>query len=166
MVMPTARPMTESASPGDSHREFKPANGCKPLNILSLTSEYPNPAEPGKALFIQARLQAMSRLTNIHVVSPVALLDYANPDGRLLGFREIPLRRFDGKIQVTHSRWIYPPRGGAINAFCMFARLLPFVNKLKSKGQCDVIDAHFAHPEGIAAALLGTTLRIPFTITM
>ena len=136
------------------------------LKILSLSSEYPNPAEPGKALFIQARLQAMSRLTVISIVAPVALLDYANPYGRLLGFREIPQRRLDGKSEVLHPRWIYPPRGGVINGFCMFLRLLPLAKSLKRKGLCDVIDAHFAHPEGIAAALLSITLRVPFTVTM
>ena len=101
------------------------------LKILSLSSEYPNPAEPGKALFIQARLQAMSRLTVISIVAPVALLDYANPYGRLLGFRE---RRLDGKSEVLHPRWIYPPRGGVINGFCMFLRLLPLAKSLKRKG--------------------------------
>lgn len=143
-----------------------PSASDKPLNIFSLSSEYPNPAEPGKALFIQARLQAMSLLTPILIVAPVALLDYANPYGRLLGFREIPRHRFDGRIPVLHPRWLYPPHGGALNAFCMFLRLLPVVKNLKRKGLCDAIDAHFAHPEGIAAALLGTVFRTPFVITL
>jgi glycosyltransferase involved in cell wall biosynthesis/predicted glycoside hydrolase/deacetylase ChbG (UPF0249 family) len=108
----------------------------------------------------------MSRLANINVIAPVALLDYANPYGRLLGFREIPRRRPDGRVNVIHSRWIYPPRGGVLNAFCMFVRLAPLVNRMKHKGLCDVIDAHFAHPEGIAAALLSMALRVPFVITM
>jgi predicted glycoside hydrolase/deacetylase ChbG (UPF0249 family)/glycosyltransferase involved in cell wall biosynthesis len=147
-------------------QENLPNRSDKPLKLFSLSSEYPNPAEPGKALFIQARLQAMSRLTHISIVAPVALLDYANPYGRLLGFREIPSRRFDAGIEVMHPRWIYPPRGGVLNAFCMFLRLLPLVKELKHKGLCDVIDAHFAHPEGIAAALLGSVLNLPFTVTM
>src|SRR5215467_11183607 len=108
----------------------------------------------------------MSRLVPISIAAPVALLDYANPHGRLLGFREIPRSRLDGKIEVLHPRWMYPPRGGVFNAFCMYLRMLPVVKKLKREGKCDVIDAHFAHPEGIAAALLGTTLGIPFVITM
>jgi len=147
-------------------KEDAPISSGKQLKIFSLSSEYPNPTEPVKGLFVRARLQAMALLAEIRLAAPIALLDYANPYGRLLGFREIPPSRTDGSIQVLHPRWIYPPYGGVLNAFCMFLRLLPVVRKLKQKGECDVIDAHFAHPEGIAAALLGTTLNIPFVITM
>src|SRR5262249_14293465 len=136
---PGATPEVKSP-PDDSPKHFKP------LKILSLSSEYPNPAEPAKGLFVQARLQAMSRLVPISIAAPVALLDYANPHGRLLGFREIPRSRLDGKIEVLHPRWMYPPRGGVFNAFCMYLRMLPVVKKLKREGKCDVIDAHFAHP--------------------
>src|SRR5947209_2498343 len=80
----------------------------KKLKIFSLSSEYPNPAEPVKGLFVRARLQAMARLAEIRLAAPIALLDYANPYGRLLGFREIPPSRTDGPIEVFHPRWIYP----------------------------------------------------------
>src|SRR5262249_19230678 len=141
-----------------------PQKPAKPLRILSLSSEYPNPAEPGKALFIQSRLRALSRLTDLIIVSPIPMLDYANPNGRLLGFREIPRRRSDAGVEVLHPRWIYPPRGGVLNAFFMFVRIRPIVAKLKREGRCDVLDAHFAHPEGIAAALLASSFNIPFVI--
>jgi predicted glycoside hydrolase/deacetylase ChbG (UPF0249 family)/glycosyltransferase involved in cell wall biosynthesis len=137
-----------------------------PLRILSLSGEYPNPREPGKALFIQARLQAISKVADVSVVAPVALLDYANPQGNLLGSRGIPFLRTDDRIEVFHPRWIYPPRGGALNAVCLYIRLLPLVYRLKKRRQFDVIDAHFLHPEGIAAALLGATFKLPFVVTM
>jgi len=152
--------------PRDSESSENHAASGKPLRILSLSSEYPNPQEPGKALFIQSRLKAISEVASVAVVAPVALLDYANPHGKLLGARGIPFLRTDDRIQVFHPRWIYPPRGGPLNAFCLFVRLLPLVFRLKKRGLCDVIDAHFLHPEGIAAALLGVTLRLPFLVTL
>src|SRR5262249_28082521 len=53
-----------------------------------------------------------------------------------------------------------------LNAFFLYLRLLRPVARLRSHCSVDLIDAHFAHPEGIAAALLGLTFHIPFMITM
>jgi glycosyltransferase involved in cell wall biosynthesis len=136
------------------------------LKILSLSTEYPNPAEPGKGLFVHARLRAMAELADVTVIAPVALLDYANPEGRLLASFAIQKTRIDHGARVFHPRWFYPPFGGWLNAFFLYLRLLWPVAQLVSRCKVDLIDAHFAHPEGIAAALLGMTLDIPFMITM
>lgn len=133
------------------------------IRILSLSIEYPTSSEPQKGLFIRWRLQALAATNPVKVISPVALLDYANPHGWRAGSR-IRSGGVDGSAEILHPRWLYPPRGGVVNAFCLFLRLLWPVYRLRTT--FDVIDAHFAHPEGIAAALLGTVLRKPFVITL
>ena len=142
--------------------------GCRGrrLKILSLSTEYPNPAEPGKGLFVQARLQGIAALADLIVIAPVAVFDYANPEGRLLASFTIPKSRSDDGTKVLHVRWLYPPFGGWLNAFFLHLRLLWPVARLRLSRAVDLIDAHFTHPEGIAAALLGRTLGIPFMITM
>ncbi len=136
------------------------------LKILSLSTEYPNPVEPGKGLFVHARLQGIAAGADLTVIAPVALLDYANPEGRLLASFSIPKSRRDRGTRVFHLRWLYPPFGGWLNAFFLYIRLLWPVARLRLSRTADLIDAHFTHPEGIAAALLGSTLDIPFMITM
>lgn len=136
------------------------------LKILSLSTEYPNPVEPGKGLFVHARLQGIAVGADLTVIAPVALLDYANPDGRLLASFSIPKSRRDHWSRVLHLRWLYPPFGGWLNAFFLYLRLVWPVARLRLSRAVDLIDAHFTHPEGIAAALLGRTLGIPFMITM
>ena len=136
------------------------------LSIASLSTEFPNPCETGKGLFIRARLQAVAAKAHLTVVAPVALLDYANPQNNLLASLRIPKRRRDGRLEVLHPRWIYPPYGGWLNAFFLFARLLPPIARLRSRNACDLIDAHFAHPEGIAAALLSGLFDVPFIVTI
>jgi glycosyltransferase involved in cell wall biosynthesis len=134
------------------------------VRVLSLSSEFPNPSEPGKGLFVRARLAALASRAHVTVVAPVALLDYANPHGELLGARRIPGERREGSMRVLHPRWVYPPLGGWLNAFFLFAWLLPTVAR-----RCrtvDVIDAHFAHPEGIAAVLLGKVVNRPVVVTV
>lgn len=136
------------------------------LKILSLSTEYPNPVEPGKGLFVHARLQGIAVEAELTVIAPVALLDYANPEGHLFAGFTIPKLRKDDGVRVLHVRWLYPPFGGWLNAFFLYLRLLWPLARLRSRRAVDLIDAHFTHPEGIAAALLGRTLGIPFMITM
>jgi lipopolysaccharide exporter len=137
--------------------------------VLSVSTEFPNPTEPGKGLFVRSRLAAIAARASmlpVLVVAPVALLDYANPRGDLLAAQRIPRQRHEGSIQVLHPRWLYPPRGGWMNAWFLFARLLPLALRLRARRRFDVIDAHFAHPEGIAAVLLGRTLGLPVVVTI
>jgi PST family polysaccharide transporter len=135
-------------------------------NVLSLSTEFPNPLEPGKGLFVRSRLDAMASRTRLLVVSPVASLDYANPQRNLFAALGIPRQREDGRLQVLHPRWLYPPYGGWTNAFFLFARLLPLLARLRARRRFDAIDAHFAHPEGIAAVLLGLILDRPVLVTL
>jgi lipopolysaccharide exporter len=134
--------------------------------VLSLSTEFPNPSEPGKGLFVRARLAAIRSRACLLVVAPVASLDYANPGRDLFAARRIPVQRQEGRLHVLHPGWIYPPYGGWTNAFFLFARLLPMLRRLRSQHGFDVIDAHFAHPEGIAAVLLGWFLRRPVLVTL
>src|SRR5262249_52116168 len=112
------------------------------------------------------RLQALAAKVRLTVVAPVALLDYANPQNNWLASLRIPKRRCDDGIEVLHPRWLYPPYGGWLNGFFLFARLLLPVVRLRRRNACDLIDAHFAHPEGIAAALLSGLLDVPFMVTI
>lgn len=149
-----------SASPAES--QLLPSSR---LNVVSLSIEYPNPAEPGKGLFVRARLQALANIVNLKILSPVALLDYANPDHRWLGSRGVPRQATDGAAAVFYPRWIYPPYGGFVNAFCLFFRLLRPLYRFNREGGFDLLDAHFVHPDGVAAALAAWVFRKRFVVT-
>lgn len=134
--------------------------------VLSLSTEFPNPGEPGKGLFVRSRLQAIRSRVPLLVVAPVASLDYANPHRNLLAARDVPRQREEGRMEVLHPRWLYPPFGGWMNAFFLLGRLLPLFLRLRTRRPFDVIDAHFAHPEGIAAVLLGRIIGRPVLVTL
>lgn len=135
-------------------------------NVVSISVEYPNPKEPTKGLFVRARLQALAKAVNLKVFSPVAALDYANPDKRLLGSRGIPGHVIDQGLEIFHPTWIYPPQGGFVNAFCLFLRILRPLRQLNRLSKVDVLDAHFLHPDGVATALAARFLRKPFIVTV
>jgi teichuronic acid biosynthesis glycosyltransferase TuaC len=136
------------------------------MKILSLSSVYPNPGEPGLGLFVRSRLQALAKYAEVKVVAPIPVLDYSHPERKIFRPREFPLRRQDGPLEVFHPRWIFPPYGTPLNVFCEFGRLLPLLVRIRREFRFDLIDAHFGYPEGCAASLAASFFRVPFTITL
>jgi glycosyltransferase involved in cell wall biosynthesis len=134
------------------------------VNILTLSTVFPNPTEVNFGLFVRARLWHMAESASIRVMAPVPLMNYRM---RKAQFRpQIPLQREDGKLTVYHRRWVYPPMGGVFNAFFLFLQTLGIALRLNREAPVDIIDSHFAHPDGIAAALLALVLHLPFTVTL
>lgn len=133
------------------------------LRILSLSTVYPNAREPGHGLFVRSRLQHMAALADMTVLAPVALIEYSKT-GRNVARKQVPRAWRDGALEVRHPRWFYPPMGGALNAVALFVCLFWFV--WRRRKQFDVIDAHFAHPEGVAAGLLSLVAGLPFVVTL
>ena len=136
------------------------------LKILSLSTVFPNPAEPGLGLFVRSRLQYLSAHAEIRVVAPIPLFDYSSARGERTRPANIPRRRTDGALEVWHPTWFYPPGGTPLNFVALFARLALPLGLLRKRYRFDLIDAHFGHPEGAAAALLASTLGVPFTVTL
>jgi teichuronic acid biosynthesis glycosyltransferase TuaC len=130
------------------------------MKLLSLSSVYPNPQEPGLGLFVRSRLEQMARLAEVQVIAPIPLIDYSKV-GQVLSPTLAP-----GPLEVSHPRWLYPPRGTPVNVLCQFLRLLPLVRSIRRRFPFDLIDAHFGYPEGATAALLAAAFGVPFTITL
>jgi teichuronic acid biosynthesis glycosyltransferase TuaC len=130
------------------------------MKILSLSSVYPNPQEPGLGLFVRSRLEEMARLAEVKVIAPVPLIDYSKV-GRALSPAYAA-----GPPEVFHPRWFYPPGGTPANVICLFVRLLPLVRSIRRSFPFELIDAHFGYPEGATAALLAAAFGVRFTITL
>jgi len=132
--------------------------------ILTLSTVYPSPIESELGVFVQSRVRYLARRTEIKVLAPVPIINYRR---HILQFRRnFPERSYDELIEVIRPRWFYPPGGGALNAAFLFLRIVWSVARLSRKYRFQVIDAHFAHPEGVAAALLSWIFHCPFTVTM
>jgi glycosyltransferase involved in cell wall biosynthesis len=132
------------------------------MRVLSLASVFPNALQPNLGVFVRARLQAMTEFADVKAVAPVAYFEYGNPARRGFGFGKVPLRRTDGALEIFHPRWQYLPNAGPVTAFLMAVQVAKFFRR----DDYDVIDAHFAFPEGIAAALLSRFFHKPYCITL
>jgi teichuronic acid biosynthesis glycosyltransferase TuaC len=130
------------------------------MKILSLSSVYPNPNEPGLGLFVRSRLEQIARLAEVKVIAPIPLIDYSRVGQALSSARAL------ASLEVFHPRWLYPPGGTPVNVICQFLQLFPLVRSIRQSFPFDLIDAHFGYPEGATAALLAAAFGVPFTITL
>jgi glycosyltransferase involved in cell wall biosynthesis len=137
--------------------------------VIVLSTLFPHAGQPTTGLFIRERMFRVARLLPLTVVAPVPWFPF---QGLLRRWRPhfrppAPAAEMQEGIEVRRPRFFSVP--GAfkwLDGFCMAIACLPLLLRLKREPGCNVIDAHFAYPEGYAAALLGRWLRIPVCITL
>ena len=137
--------------------------------LVVFSSLFPSAQEPLAGVFIRERMFRVGRELPITVVSPQPWVPLQSVV-RLFrpGYRPERLRRerMNG-IEVLRPRFIAVPGllrrlDGLSMAVCAWRT----VRRLRNEGRADVIDAHFAYPDGYAASLLARWLGLPFTITL
>jgi teichuronic acid biosynthesis glycosyltransferase TuaC len=133
------------------------------LRVLSVSSNYPTPANPHRGTFIRSRLISLAELADVQLLSPVGLIDYGNRHRRFTF--GLPAHYRERSLQIHHLRWFYPPFGGVLNAGFLFLRLALYLARSKDI-QFDIIDSHFGYPEGIAAGWLSRWCKRPYNITL
>jgi glycosyltransferase involved in cell wall biosynthesis len=129
------------------------------MNVLSLTTVFPNSAQPTHGVFVFERLRHLARKTSVRVIAPVAW--------RVRHDASVPRHVDMGGLSVEHPTFFYVPGILKIlDGLFLFLSVWPAVRRVRRTADFDLIDAHFAFPEGFAAALLSLWYRRPFTVTM
>lgn len=143
--------------------EAPPQAECGP-QVVTISCVFPNPRDPSYGCFVRSRVSAVSAYAGVRVIAPVPVFDWSQRRGPA-GI-SIPAASTQGRVRVRYPRWLYPPAGGAGNAVLLFAQLLPVLWEMRRRQPFDLLDAHFAYPDGIAAAMLARVWNVPFTITL
>jgi len=141
------------------------------MKILTFATLFPNALEPQHGLFVKTRLQHFLKRhdAEIRVVAPVP---YSPPFGpaHWQRYREVPaVERIDG-ITVEHPRFLaLPGVGDGFRAKIMAASR--YMVNITKDFRPDLLDVHYAYPEGAAAFHLRPALertlaqRLPMTLT-
>jgi glycosyltransferase involved in cell wall biosynthesis len=137
--------------------------------LVVFTTLFPHAGAPGAGLFIRERMFRVAKVLPLTVVAPVPWFPLQSILRRWKsGFRPVaPVFEIQDGIEVRHPRFFSVP--GAfkwLDGFFMALGCLPTMLRLKRSFAFNVIDAHFAYPDGYAATLLGRWLRVPVTITL
>jgi teichuronic acid biosynthesis glycosyltransferase TuaC len=136
-----------------------PAQARRRLRVLVFTTVFPNPASPLHGTFVFERISHLTALVDVQVVAPVPWYRAFHRNKRL------PLLM--PALTVTHPRFWYIPKVlSAFRGLFLFLSAIREIQRLRETFNFDLIDAHFAYPDGFAAVLLGRWFRRPVCITL
>jgi len=133
--------------------------------VLSLSTLYPNKAQPRFGTFVARSLEALQRETEWDVtvinpigVPPLALGQYrARAEAALDGIeRGVPIHRPTFRL--------LPGVGGRFNPGAIARAVLPLAKRLHSETPFDLVDAQFFYPDGPAAMRVAKALGLPLSI--
>jgi glycosyltransferase involved in cell wall biosynthesis len=141
-----------------------------PLNILSITTLYPNAEDPTFGVFVENRLRKLNERegVNVRVIAPVPWFPFSSPSfGRYGRYARVPLSERRHGIEISHPRYVQLPKIGThLSPFLLYQSVLRHLRAQgATRGEIDVIDAHVYYPDGVAAALLARHLKKPVTVT-
>jgi len=142
--------------------------GNKP-RLVVFSTLFPNSGQPNAGIFIRERMFRVAHCLPLIVVAPApwfplqGLIRIWRPHFR----PKMPRYEVQQGIEVYHPRFLSVPgffKGldGLLMALGSYFTLL----KITRRKGIDIIDAHFAYPDGYAATLLGSWFKVPVTVTL
>lgn len=135
------------------------------MRVLVVASTFPSSREPTRGVFVLERIRRLAKRCEVVVVAPVPWF----PLNRWIRRERhgVPRVEQQAGLTVHHPRFLSIPRyAKCLDAFLYFLSLLVFTWRLRRTFPFEVIDAHFAFPDGVAATLLARTFRRPVVVTL
>ncbi len=139
------------------------------MRVLTFTTLYPNGAMPNHGMFVRKRMEAVARRPGVEVVvvAPVPSAPRLPGWSRAKVFSSVPKAEEIGGLSVHHPRFLSLPGE--------WARLKPrwiargawaCVQALHRAQPFDIVDAHFARPDGAAAAEIARRIGLPLVLSV
>lgn len=136
--------------------------------IVVFSSLYPSAAQPNAGLFIRERMRRVAQHRPVVVVSPRPWF----PGQGLIRRLHPHYRPMPGRMEQQEGLCVHFPRFLALpgvlrglDGWFMALGSYLLLRRLKREGY-NLIDAHFAYPDGYAACLLGRWLGLPVCVTL
>ena len=140
------------------------------LDIVLFSSLFPNEIDPVFGIFVENRLRHFLKDTGSRavVIAPVPWFPFKGRRwGRYGAFARVPKVEIRHGVKVLHPRYLVIPKVGMwLTPLTLYRAGKRALRQLLSTGtKCEVIDAHYLYPDGVAAAKLSRTFSIPFVMT-
>lgn len=140
------------------------------MKLLTLSTLFPNPQQPGHGIFVQTRLRYLlaSGQVESKVVAPVPWFPSSHPRfGNYGEYAKVPAHETRFGIDVSHPRYAVIPKLGMTVAPLLLARSMKMaIGRILDEGyDFDAIDAHYFYPDGVAAVMAGRYFNKPVVIT-
>lgn len=154
----------------DTPRVSTFAGETRSIKTLLFSTLYPNAIQPAHGIFVENRLRHLVASGDVQsvVVAPVPYFPSSSPAfGRWSRFARVPRRETRYGITIHHPRYPVIPKVGTSLAPALLALgSLASLRDIRRNGfDFDLIDAHYAYPDGVAAVWLGLLLSKPVIVT-
>ena len=150
------------------HASAEPGSLSQP-RVLVLSSLFPGEKRPHAGLFIRERVFRVGRTLPLVVMAPQAWFpgqSVLRLFRRHFRIMEAPLEIQDG-FEVHRPRFLCVPGVlKRLDGLMMAISVRRLAARLVKEKRLNIIDAHFAFPDGYAAVLLGRWLGLPVMITL
>lgn len=135
------------------------------MRVLVVASTFPSSREPTRGVFVFERVRRLAKRCEVVVVAPVPWFPL-NHWIRRERDGVCPVEQLD-ELTVYHPRFLSIPRYAKfLDGILYFLSLVLFAWRLRRTFRFEVIDAHFAFPDGMAATLLAKAFRCPVVVTL
>ena len=135
------------------------------MRVLVVSSTFPSAVQPNRGVFVRERVQRLAKRCDVVVIAPIPWFPFNFWLRR--DRAAVPHVEQQDGLTVYHPRFLSLPRYGKfLDGVLYFLSLVPFVARLRRRFPFEVIDAHFAYPDGVAATLLARMFRRPIVVTL
>jgi teichuronic acid biosynthesis glycosyltransferase TuaC len=134
------------------------------LNILVLTTLFPNSIQTHRAVFTKQLCQELMEHARVQVVAPVPYFPPIKGFGQWSHYHAIPREEQYG-ISVYHPRYLVIPKLEILTGFFYFIACVRILRHIRKQFKFDVLNVHWAYPDGFAGMLLGLAFNVPVVIT-
>ena len=137
--------------------------------LVVLSSLFPSAEEPIAGVFIRERMFRVAMHLPVTVIAPqpwfpmLSLVRRWRP-----GYRpeRAVFELMDG-IEVYRPRFLaLPGVGRRFDGLSLALACRSLVRRLQKEGRADILDVHFAYPDGYGGSLLARWLKLPYVVTL
>lgn len=129
------------------------------MNVLFLSSEFPSPVDPLRAVFNRDMIRGLASRHRVNVVCPVAWTE------ALRGRHPHPLPESVETNSAIYPRYYFPPRVALHQRGAwMWWSLHRTLSRATREHKPDVVLSYWAHPDGEVALRLARRLGVPVAL--
>ncbi len=142
-----------------------------PIRLLTFTTLFPNSEQPNHGVFVENRLRHLvgTGAATSTVLAPVPFFPSRSAMFGTWGrHARVPAHEMRHGLSVHHPRYPVIPRiGMSVAPALLFQTAARALRRMLKDGlNFDIIDAHYAYPDGVAAVWLGRLFAKPVVITL
>ncbi|NQZ25359.1 MAG: glycosyltransferase family 4 protein [Colwellia sp.] len=140
------------------------------MNILVLTTLYPNNIQHRHGIFIENRVKELVKRypdAKVKVLAPVPYFPTWLPINEYKKYSAVFEQEVRANIEVFHPKYLVIPKIGMnITPHFLYKTCLTSIAEIQDEGfSIDVIDAHYFYPDGVVASWISKKLNIPVMVT-